>query len=51
MIERNRPMIATATQILGFAVTGRAERLELVGHVRWSWQRHGSVCEGPRLVV
>ncbi len=51
VLERNRPMIAAATQILGFAVTGRAERLELVGHVRWSWQRHGSVCEGPRLVV
>jgi GNAT superfamily N-acetyltransferase len=49
--ERNRPLIATATQVLGFAVTGHAERLELVGHVRWSWQRHGSVCEGPRLVV
>jgi len=51
VLERNRPMIAAATQILGFAVTGRAERLELAGHVRWSWQRHGSVCEGPRLVV
>ncbi len=49
--ERNRPLIATATQVLGFVVTGRAERLQLVGHVRWSWQRHGSMCEGPRLVV
>ena len=31
VLERNRPMIAAATQILGFAVTGRAERLELAG--------------------
>jgi GNAT superfamily N-acetyltransferase len=51
VLERNQPMIAIATQVLGFAVTGRAERLELAGHVRWSWQRHGSTCEGPRLVV
>jgi GNAT superfamily N-acetyltransferase/acyl carrier protein len=51
VLERNRPMIAAATQILGFSVTGHAERTELVGRVRWSWRRHGSVCQGPRLVV
>jgi GNAT superfamily N-acetyltransferase/acyl carrier protein len=51
VLERNRPMIAAATQILGFAVIGRAERSELLGRVRWSWRRHGSVCQGPRLVV
>jgi site-specific recombinase XerD len=24
---------------------------EVLGHVRWSWQRHGSTCSGPRLVI
>ena len=51
VLERNRPMIAAATQMLGFAVAGRAERSELLGRVRWSWQRHGSTCSGPRLVI
>ena len=51
VLERNRPMIAAATQVLGFAVAGRAERTEVLGRVRWSWQRHGSTCSGPRLVI
>ena len=51
VLERNRPMIAAATQLLGFTVCGRAERSELLGRVRWSWQRHGSTCSGPRLVI
>jgi acyl carrier protein/GNAT superfamily N-acetyltransferase len=51
VLERNRPMIAAATQLLGFTVSGRAERSELLGRVRWSWQRHGSTCSGPRLVI
>jgi acyl carrier protein/GNAT superfamily N-acetyltransferase len=51
VLERNRPMIAAATQVLGFTVCGRAERSELLGRVRWSWQRHGSTCSGPRLVI
>jgi GNAT superfamily N-acetyltransferase len=51
VLERNRPMIAAATQLLGFAVAGRAERTEVLGRVRWSWQRHGSTCSGPRLVI
>ena len=42
VLERNRPMIAAATQMLGFAVTGHAERRELLGRVRWSWRLHGS---------
>jgi GNAT superfamily N-acetyltransferase len=51
VLERNRPMIAAATQVLGFAVTARAERSELLGRVRWNWQWHGSSCSGPRLVL
>ena len=51
VLERNRPMIAAATQLLGFTVCGRADRSELLGRVRWSWQRHGSICIGPRLVI
>jgi GNAT superfamily N-acetyltransferase/acyl carrier protein len=51
VLDRNRPMIAAATQLLGFAVCGRAERSELLGRVHWSWQRHGSTCSGPRLVI
>ncbi len=51
VLERNRPMIAAATQVLGFAVASRAERSEVLGRVRWSWQRHGSTCSGPRLVI
>jgi len=51
VLERNRPMIVATTQMLGFAVAGRAERSEVLGHVRWSWQRHGSTCSGPRLVI
>jgi hypothetical protein len=51
VLERNRPMIAAATQMLGFAVTGQAERTQLLGRVRWSWRLHGSVCQGPRLIV
>jgi GNAT superfamily N-acetyltransferase len=51
VLERNRPMIAAATQLLGFAVAGRAERSEVLGRVCWSWQRHGSTCSGPRLVI
>ena len=42
--ERDRPLIAAATQLLGFAVAGRAERLEMLGRVRWSWPLHGSIC-------
>ena len=51
VLERNRPMIVAATQLLGFAVAGHAERSEVFGRVRWSWQRHGSTCSGPRLVI
>jgi GNAT superfamily N-acetyltransferase len=51
VLERNSPMITAATQLLGFAVAGRAQRSEVLGRVRWSWQRHGSICSGPRLVV
>lgn len=51
VLERNRPMIAAATQRLGFSVSGRADRSEVLGRVRWSWQRHGSMCIGPRLVI
>lgn len=51
VLERNRSMIAAATQLLGFAVAGRADRSEVLGRVRWSWQRHGSTCSGPRLVI
>jgi GNAT superfamily N-acetyltransferase/acyl carrier protein len=50
-LERNLPMIAAATQVLGFAVTGRAERSELLGRITWKWRRHGSVCTGSRLFV
>jgi GNAT superfamily N-acetyltransferase/acyl carrier protein len=51
VLERNRPMIAAATQLLGFSVAGRAERRELLGRVSWSWRLHGSICCGPRLIV
>jgi GNAT superfamily N-acetyltransferase len=51
VLERNRPMIEAATQVLGFAVAARAERSEVLGRVRWSWQWHGSSCSGPRLVI
>jgi GNAT superfamily N-acetyltransferase len=51
VLERNRPMIAATTQMLGFEITGHAERTELLGRVSWTWPRHGSICRGPRLVV
>ena len=51
MLERNRPMIAAATQMLGFEVAARAERSELLGRVRWTWQAHGSTCSAPRLLI
>jgi GNAT superfamily N-acetyltransferase/acyl carrier protein len=51
VLERNLPMIAAATQVLGFAVTGRAERSERLGRVAWTWRQHGSICTGPRLFV
>jgi GNAT superfamily N-acetyltransferase len=51
VLARNRPMLAASTQVLGFAVTGRAERSERLGRVTWKWRRHGSVCSGSRLFV
>jgi acyl carrier protein/GNAT superfamily N-acetyltransferase len=51
VLERNLPMIAAATQVLGFAVTGRAERSQRLGRVTWKWRRHGSICTGSRLFV
>ena len=49
--ERDLPLIVAATQLLGFTVAGRAERLEMLGRVSWSWPLHGSICCGPRLIV
>ena len=51
VLERNLPMIAAATQVLGFAVTNRAERSERLGRVTWKWRLHGSICSGSRLFV
>jgi acyl carrier protein/GNAT superfamily N-acetyltransferase len=51
VLERNLPMIAAATQVLGFAVSGCAERSERLGRVTWTWRQHGSICSGPRLFV
>jgi GNAT superfamily N-acetyltransferase len=49
--ERDLSLIVAATQQLGFTVAGRAERLEMLGRVSWSWPLHGSICCGPRLIV
>jgi GNAT superfamily N-acetyltransferase len=49
--ERNEPLITAATQLLGFTIAGRAERLQMLGRVSWSWPLHGSICCGLRLIV
>jgi GNAT superfamily N-acetyltransferase/acyl carrier protein len=51
VLERNLPVIAAATQLLGFAVTNRAERSERLGRITWTWRLHGSICSGSRLFV
>ena len=51
MLERNRPMIAAATQMLGFEVALRAERSEMFGRVRWTRQEDGATRSAPRLLI
>ena len=51
VLERNRPMIAAATQMLGFSVAGHAERTARLGRVTWTWRLHGSTCSGPKLFI
>jgi GNAT superfamily N-acetyltransferase/acyl carrier protein len=51
VLERNRPMIAAATQMLGFTVTGHAARAGRLGRVTWTWRMHGSTCSGPKLFI
>ena len=47
----NAPMLAAATQVLGFRPIGRATRIRLFGWTRWSWQIKGRTGRGPRLVI
>jgi acyl carrier protein/GNAT superfamily N-acetyltransferase len=47
----NAPMLAAATQVLGFRPIGRATRVRLAGLTRWSWQIRGRTGRGSRLVV
>jgi GNAT superfamily N-acetyltransferase len=51
VLGRNRPMIAASTQLLGFAVAGRAERREVLGLRRWRWKLCGSRGSGSLLRV
>jgi acyl carrier protein/GNAT superfamily N-acetyltransferase len=49
--EGNTPMLAAATQLLGFRVIGDARRTHLAGVTRWSWQLGETQGRGPRLVL
>jgi acyl carrier protein/GNAT superfamily N-acetyltransferase len=51
VLGRNRPMIAASTQLLGFAVAGRAQRRELLGLRRWRWELSGTRGSGRLLRV
>ena len=51
VLTRNRPMIAAATQLHGFAVAGRARRVRLLGLTRWRWQLRGKAGSGWRLPI
>jgi acyl carrier protein/GNAT superfamily N-acetyltransferase len=44
-------VLVAATQLLGFSIAGRAERVERLGRVRWNWRMSGSAVSGPRLLV
>jgi hypothetical protein len=44
-------MIAASTQLLGFAIAGRAERREILGRRRWRWELAGCRGRGPLLRV
>ena len=45
----NAPMLAAATQLLGFRQIGRGRRRRVLGVKRWSWEVNGRTGRGPRL--
>jgi GNAT superfamily N-acetyltransferase len=47
----NTPMLAAATQLLGFSIIGSARRMQVFGISRWSWQIRGQGGRGSRLVL
>jgi acyl carrier protein/GNAT superfamily N-acetyltransferase len=51
VLEGNTAMLASATQLLGFRMTGIARRRRVAGVTRWSWKVDGMQGRGPRLVL
>lgn len=49
--ETDRPMLAAATQLLGFRSIGTARRLRVLGLTGWSWEVDGMRRRGRRLVL
>jgi acyl carrier protein len=47
--DGNEPMLAAATQLLGFRPIGSARRRRVLGVQRWSWEVDGRAGRGPRL--
>lgn len=47
--EGNAPMLAAATQLLGFMPIGTARRMRVLGVTRWSWEVDGKRGRGRRL--
>jgi ribosomal protein S18 acetylase RimI-like enzyme/acyl carrier protein len=49
--DDNTPMLAAATQLLGFEVIGSGLRTHVAGVTRWSWQIDGQRGRGSALVL
>jgi acyl carrier protein len=49
--EGNAPMLAAATQLLGFRPIGSGRRRRVLGVKRWSWEVDGRRGRGPRLLL
>jgi acyl carrier protein/GNAT superfamily N-acetyltransferase len=47
--QGNAPMLAAATQLLGFRPIGTARRMRVLGVTRWSWEVDGERGRGRRL--
>lgn len=47
--DGNEPMLAAATQLLGFRQIGSGRRRRVLGVRRWSWEVDGQPGSGPRL--
>lgn len=49
--DGNTAMLAAATQLLGFGISGSARRTQVAGVARWTWDVAGTEGSGRRLVL